>query len=368
MFSDQALFFRQSGHGYLPNHGQQIDSQAILTGKNPSIQKLTTALVDQTATTHAASVVLDAKNGTVLGIASKSNLKNTNIALTNFPAASLVKIITAIYLLESGVRLDQETSYPARYQIAPNYQAIQTKEEPPRLTNLKNAFAYSNALAIAKFFWQLPGSAEDKLNQFLQVANRCGYNNQRLSDLKIPPPTIDDTPLRGGSESKQLLKLGRLASGFHSSYTNCLHQARLLAAITTDGKLPDVEILADKKSLLLKSEFPETSIASSNILKDLREMLAGVVSTGTAHKRAQAIFPDLAHEKIYAKTGTLIGQLPNSFYHPTYFPVIDGLKQWTVAEYQGIVVASVTCKPVEGHRGVVQELCFKTLSSICKSF
>jgi hypothetical protein len=320
----------------------------LVSGVDPACQSLVDLLVKTVRSSHVGAVVLEASSGRILGIASKSDTDLPNIALRNFPAASLAKIIAALYLLQSGIKPEQEVSYPRNYQQLPKFDLCNPVKND-RVTSFQNAFAYSNAIAFARLVWQLPHAPEEKLNQFMEVANKCGFNARFNGLHEIDSPLIFDAVVRNGSISKQNLKLAALVSGFYCSYTSCLHQAALLAHLTQNQALPHLSMMVNGRPTSISTPFAQGPNFSQQVLSDLKQMLKVVVDYGTAQETFKKIFPRGLEKSVFGKSGTLIGQDLTSNYYPLNVPFVDGLKNWMVIEHNGIVVASVICRPFKFH-------------------
>jgi len=225
-----------------------------------------------------------------------------------FPAASLIKILTASAALEEEdfVPLDSlpllgrnHTLY--RYQLQPPKRAHYLK------ISLENAFARSVNPVFGGLGLRIGADALRKMGSAL------GFNQpQSLSDCS---PSRLDIPDSG-------FALAQVACGYTKSTTiSPLHALRIARGIGDDGRLeplsftPDLHNIEDGHRVLTTTFVPEPFISGA-ALDNLRTLMAATVESGTAKKGFHRAFRSEAPTDLDlgGKTGTLDGEEPIGHY------------------------------------------------------
>jgi hypothetical protein len=247
-------------------------------------------------------VVLDTKTGKVLAYASTDvdNFPPTR----NYPAASLVKVITAAAALDTA---PEKANLPCRYRGSP-YRLTPSRIDPPRSGNtmsLRKALATSNNQCFAQLAVHAVGEGP-----LMDAISRFGW-------LSVPAPahaagTVD--PGEGRYE------FGKLGCGLAGSRITVLHAAQLAAALA-DGELITprwIERIVDARGreLPMAEPLPPRRIMSPGITTKLREMLVDTTRKGTARRgfRKRNGRPLLGPVTVAGKTGSLSGKNPGGRY------------------------------------------------------
>jgi len=217
-----------------------------------------------------------------------------------YPAASIVKILTAATLLQEA---PTEAERPCVYR-GNKYRLHQRRLARPtsgRETTLEQALATSNNQCFSQ--WAVHVLGEEKLHATFE---RFGW-------LAPPAPGHDAGRIESISTN---LELGRLGSGLAGVRANPLHVAAL-ASVLTDGRLIEpwwIDRVVDSRgrSLELPRRAAERRVLSQEVADQLRSMLVATTTVGTAKsafrtRRGRPLIPGI---EIAGKTGNLTGGDP----------------------------------------------------------
>lgn len=244
------------------------------------------------------AIVLDPRSGRLLAYVSTDP-----VALPPeraYPAASIVKILTAATLLQEAPR---EADAPCVYRgnkYRLHYRRL-ARPASGRETSLKRALANSNNQCFSQ--WAVHVLGEEKL--------RAAFD--RFGWLAPPAPGHDAGQVVPISTN---LELGRLGSGLAGVQVNPLHIAAL-ASILTEGVSIEpwwIDRVVDSRgrSVELPRRADERRVLTQEIADQLRSMLVATTTTGTAKsafrtRRGRPLIPGI---DVAGKTGNLTGGDP----------------------------------------------------------
>lgn len=248
------------------------------------------------------AIVLDPRNGRVLAYVSTD--RDTFPPEKAYPAASIVKILTAAAMLdESGGNDDVSCVYRGnKYRL--NRRRLD-RPKSGRESTLGDALATSNNQCFSQ--WALHVVGEDKLKQTFE---RFGW----LS------------PAAPGHEAGEIeavetqLDLGRLGSGLDGARVTPLHVASLTSILTGGEWLEpwwvDRVVDAQGSSLALPARSAARRVLSPERAAQLRSMMVGTTQRGTAKSafRTRRGRPLLGDIEVAGKTGNLTGRDPYGRY------------------------------------------------------
>jgi len=222
----------------------------------------------------------------------------------NYPAASLVKIITAAAALD---RAPQTAKLPCRYRGSP-YRLTPSRIDPPthgHTVSLRRALATSNNQCFAQLAVHAVGAAP-----LMEAIGRFGW-------LAIPGPAHS-----AGSASlgEDRYDVGRLGCGLSGCRITPLHAAQLAASLV-HGELVSprwIERVVDAEGRELRLPPPAAPrrVLSRDITAELRSMLVDTTRNGTARRafRNDRGRPLLGTVQVAGKTGSLSGKDPDGRY------------------------------------------------------
>jgi membrane peptidoglycan carboxypeptidase len=246
-------------------------------------------------------VVLEPRSGRVLAYAATDTERFP--PTRSYPAASLVKVITAATALDQAPEV---AGLPCRYSGSP-YRLTPARVDPPRsghTVTLERALATSNNQCFAQLAVHALGA-----EPLMQAIGRFGW-------LAVPAPAHDPGSADPGVDRYDL---GRLGSGLAGSRITPLHAAQLAASLA-HGELVTPQWVervldANDRELPLPAAAPRR-VMSPELATRLREMLTETTRAGTARRafRGRGGRPLLGEVRVAGKTGSLSGRDPDGRY------------------------------------------------------
>jgi peptidoglycan glycosyltransferase len=244
------------------------------------------------------AIVLDPRSGRLLAYVSTDpdELPPDRV----YPAASIVKILTAATLLQEA---PSEAERPCRYhgnKYRLNYRRL-ARPTTGNESTLEKAIATSNNQCFSQ--WAVHVLGEEKLRKTFE---RFGW-------FDAPAPGHAAGEIESATTK---LALGRLGSGLDGIRINPLHVASL-ASVLTHGKLIEpwwIDRIVDSsgRSLDLPARPADRSVLPTAVADRLRSMMVATTTSGTAKRafrkrRGQPLIPGI---EVAGKTGNLTGGEP----------------------------------------------------------
>ena len=247
-------------------------------------------------------IVLDPATGRVLAYASTDIQQFP--ATRTYPAASLVKVITAAAALGTD---PAAARLPCRFSGSP-YRLTPARIDPPRggnVVSLQQALATSNNQCLAQLAVHSVG-----IETLLRTISRFGWTHE-------PAPghaagTVDDPGDRFG--------VGKLGCGLAGCNITPLHAAQLAGALAFGEVIEpywiDRIVDASGRELTLPAAAPPRQVLSRELASELRHMLIDTTTRGTARRafRTRNGRPLLGPVQVAGKTGSLSGSNPKGRY------------------------------------------------------
>jgi len=248
-------------------------------------------------------IVLDPATGRVLAYASTDTLRFP--ATRTYPAASLVKVITAAAALGAD---PYAARLPCRYSGSP-YRLTPSRLDPPRggnVVSLRQALATSNNQCLAQLAVHSVGA-----ERLLDAISRFGWTHE-------PAPahaagTVDDP-------ADDRFGVGKLGCGLSGCRITPLHAAQLAGALAfgelIEPRWIDRIVDASGQELALPAAAPPRQVLSPELAGELRGMLVDTTTRGTARRafRTRGGRPLLGPVQVAGKTGSLSGTDPKGRY------------------------------------------------------
>jgi len=247
-------------------------------------------------------ILLDPDTGRVLVYAS------TDVAqfppTRTYPAASLVKVITAAAALDRDPHL---AKLPCRYSGSP-YTLTRKSIDPPRAGNevsLRRAIASSNNQCFAQLAVHAVG--EEPL---VDAISRFGW-------LSPPAPAHPAGSIDPGEDRYDV---GRLGCGLAGSRITPLHAAQLAATLARGELVAPHWVEAvndpDGHAMLIPASPAPRQVMTPELAEQLRMMLTDTTRQGTARRafRKRNGQPLLGPVEVAGKTGSLSGKHPEGRY------------------------------------------------------
>jgi hypothetical protein len=247
-------------------------------------------------------IVMDPNQGHVLAYASTDAKRFP--PTRSYPAASLVKVITAAAALD---RAPETARLPCRYRGSP-YRLTESRLDPPevgREVTLRKALATSNNQCFAQLAVHAVGVAP-----LIEAIGRFGW-------LNAPAPAHAPGEADPGEDRYDV---GRLGCGLSGCRITPLHAAQLAASLV-HGELVAPRWIErvwdpDGRELALPAEPPRREVLSPDLTSELRTMLVDTTRSGTARRafRKRNGLPLLGDVRVAGKTGSLSGKDPDGRY------------------------------------------------------
>ncbi len=247
-------------------------------------------------------LVLDPESDEVLVYASTdvSRFPPTSI----YPAASLIKVVTAAAALEGSPGAEDR---PCRFDGSP-YRLTPQRVNPPRRgseVSLRRALATSNNQCFAQLAVHQIGSAG-----MLDVIRRFGL-------LEAPGPA--HAAGQAVDPGLDPFQLGRLGCGLAGCRITPLHAAQIASAVA-DGEVRPARWIArvvdgSGRDLTLPDAVEPRRVLSAPLAARVRAMMVETTTRGTArrafHPRGRPLLPGI---QVAGKTGSLSGTDPAGRY------------------------------------------------------
>jgi cell division protein FtsI/penicillin-binding protein 2 len=298
---------------------------------HPELSRRVQAILRRGRVSLGHVIVLEPASGRVLAYVSTDpkRLPGTRA----YPAASLIKIVTAAAVLETA---PESARRPCLFVGNP-WRLTRARLDPPRSgrsASLERALATSNNQCFAR--WAVHGLGADAL---LAAMDRMG--------IPAPPaPGHEPGRVEPGSDA---LALGQLGSGLAGAWITPLGAVRL-GAILDHGRLVDPRWIervvdAEGRDVPLPPSAAAPQVLSPEIAEELRGMLVETTVSGTARRAFRTRRgPLLGDIRVAGKTGSLGGAEPRGRYEwfvglaPADRPrlavstlVVQGDRWWTSA-------------------------------------
>ncbi|MBA2880756.1 cell division protein FtsI/penicillin-binding protein 2 [Desulfosalsimonas propionicica] len=275
---------------------------ALHTTLNEDLQKAVLSMMDPKYARQIGIVVMDARTGKILVMAShdRNNPDMNNCTNASFPAASLFKIVSAAGAIDdSGLTPETRMSFNGGKYTLYRSQLADTKNKYTNYVTLEKAFAES----INPVFGKIGQNYLDKA-RLEKYAQAFWFNREMDFDLPVDVSVA--------SVSEKPYNWAEIACGFNkTTQISALHAAMLSAAIVHNGAmmrpyfieravLNDRVVFRQDRKMLTRSIHPETA-------RQMQSMMNAAVTRGTARgsfrgRQATAIFKRF---DVGGKTGSI---------------------------------------------------------------
>ena len=300
----------------------------------PALQQHLSRFIASRGNPIAAVVVVDVATGAILALAQgrrpqQWGQQQHTALFTEFPAASLFKIVTSAAWLETaGAEAEKPRGFAGGCG-ALRADGTWLRDNTRRKFSLKRAYALSCNGYYASIAVNQLG-----LGIITQYAQRLRFGAAPPADFYIPPSPL--TPPTAANVSTHTV--GEYAAGFGRVGISALHAAWLHLVIASGGKLRRLKILQHNVAAR------ETSTSTANQLLDkttsaaLLRIMSGTVNGGSATYAFRSRKYRRLRRSIGGKTGTLYSQ------------ALGGINTWfaglmPVANPRVVVAAIVVIPP-----------------------
>ncbi len=344
----KALFQRLAGGSWKPVFDAEDvkpeDGYDVITTLDVNIQDVAeTALLRQLIDRQAefgSVIVMEVKTGQIKAISNLQRNKsgrgygeNYNFAIGdqgNTEPGSTFKLLSMLALLEENkISLDDQVETGNGVHMFYNRAMRDAKNGGFGTITVREGFEKSSNVAISKLVDRYFGSSPSK---FMAYIEKAGLNQPLGFQLTGEGKPFFKKP---GAKDWYGTSLPWISIGYESKL-NPLHTLALYNAVANGGKMmkPYIVKAVSKGNIIQESFQPEIirkQIASEKTIKQLQDLLEGVVSRGTAKNIANADY------KIAGKTGTA-QKLINGKYTKKYYTSFAGYFPADNPKYSMIVV------------------------------
>ncbi len=344
----KALFQRLAGGSWKPVFDAEDvkpeDGFDVITTLDVNIQDVAETALRRQLTDRDAGfgsvIVMEVKTGQIKAIANLQRNKNANGYGENYNFAigdqgntepgSTFKLLSMLALLEENkISLDQKVETGNGVHKFYNQYMRDAKNGGYGTITIREAFEKSSNVAISKLVDEHFGSSPSK---FMGYIEKVGLKEPIGFQLTGEGKPYFKKP---GDKNWYGTSLPWISIGYESK-VNPLHTLALYNAVANGGVMvkPYIVKAVVKGNQIEKSYEPEIMrerIASEKTIKNLQELLEGVVSRGTAKNIANADY------KIAGKTGTA-QKLIGGAYTETYYTSFAGYFPADHPKYSMIVV------------------------------
>lgn len=277
---------------------------------DPELQEQAEAVFRQYRVPYGALVAIEPATGRILALVEFSreepDLQDFARRAT-YPAASLVKVITAAAALETGrfTPASQIRFEGNPYRLYPRKLSADNRRRENNVSSLAEALGKSNNVVYAKVGVELgPQALEASLRRF-------GFNQAIPFDFSLQESHA--------SVPTETYPLGRTAAGFGEVYLSPVHAALISAAIANGGKMMRpyvVERLEDSRGRTVYQASPEPlgEVTPEAIARQVAQMMERTVTNGTSARVFRRYARKLRSLGVAGKTGSLTGEDPPGRY------------------------------------------------------
>lgn len=291
---------------------QRVEGRRVVYTFDPELQELALSVLRRYKVPYGAFVAVEPATGRVLALAEHSqedpSLRDFARRAT-YPAASLVKVVTASAALETG-RIAPSTAVRfegSPYVVYPRKIFPKTPRYENNVATFAEALGTSNNVVFAKVGSQLVG-AEGLARKLAAFS----FNREIPFDFRLQ--------VSRASVPEEPYEMARTSAGFGDVYLSPVHAALIAAAVGNGGVMMKPFAVAavedpDGRTSYRPSPAPLGRCVSPEIARTLAEMMQMTVTRGTSTKvfarNARRLWQDV---RIAGKTGSLTGDNPPGMY------------------------------------------------------
>lgn len=275
----------------------------VNTSLDTSLQNYLQKKIDKSTSRYVGIVAMEPSTGRILSMVSfdKTDLLNNTCIDSEFPAASIFKIVTASAAIEKcGFNLNSTFSYNgSKYTLYKSQLKNKTNKYTNRIT-LKDSFAQSVNPVFGKI-----GEHHLGKSNLEEYALAFGFNRKINFEIPLSPSFI--------SLSDDPYHWAEVACGFnHETKISPLHGAVIISAILNQGRMiePTIvdQIIDDKGHTIYRSHLLSMNQAIESESSDIvNRLMRASVRSGTCSKMFRGYRTDyiLSKLNIGGKTGSI---------------------------------------------------------------
>ncbi len=291
---------------------QQVEGHRVVYTLDPELQQQAMAVFRRYRVPYGAFVAVEPATGRVLALAEYSGEEpgiEGFCRRATYPAASLVKVITAVAALETGeVRPDTPVRFAGSpYRLYPRKISPRNRWRENNVHTLAEALGKSNNVVFGKVGADVVGAP--RLERALEA---FGFNREIPFDF--PVQTSHATV------PAERYPLARTAAGFGEVYLSPIHGALIAAAVGNGGLMMQPYVVdriedADGTVVYRAAPTPWRRCTSPEVARQVARMMVRTVTRGTSAKVFYRYARTLRRKVgVAGKTGSLTGNDPPGKY------------------------------------------------------
>ncbi|TAL17056.1 hypothetical protein EPN96_06665 [bacterium] len=279
---------------------------------DPELQAEAEAVLAKHKVPYGAIVAIEPATGRVLAFAEHSQRDKTITGLAQratYPAASLIKVVTAAAALETGkVCADTVFTYEGSPYVLTKRKILpENRKRERNVTTLGQALGKSNNIVFGKLGVYCIGP-----EKMQQTTTDFGFNREIPFDFPLQPSS-SVVPV-------ETFDLAQTTAGFIGTKISPVHAALIAAAISNNGVMMRpwmIESVTDATGKVIYEGTSETLLTACEpkIAEELTGIMRNTVTEGTSSKifkrHAKKLFENVA---VSGKTGSLTGDDPPGKY------------------------------------------------------
>ena len=291
---------------------QRLGNYRVVYTLDPELQEEALAVFRRYRVPYGAFVAVEPATGRVLALAEYSSQEpdmRDFCRRATYPAASLIKVITAVAALETG-EVTPET--PIRFQGNP-YRLYPRKISPRYRYRENNVHTFAEALATSNNVVFAKVGADVVGAERLRAAlHAFGFNREIPFEFPFQPSRA--------VVPEERYPLARTAAGFGEVYLSPLHAALIAAAVGNGGVMMRPYVVdriedAQGRVLYRGEPAPFSRVAPPDVAWKVARMMEKTVTRGTSAKVFYRYARRLRREVgVAGKTGSLTGDDPPGKY------------------------------------------------------
>jgi cell division protein FtsI/penicillin-binding protein 2 len=279
---------------------------------DPELQAEAQAVLARYKVPYGAIVAIEPATGKVLAFAEYSQRDKSLKGLAQratYPAASLIKVVTAAAALETGkVCADTVFTYEGSpYVLTKRKISPDNRKRERNITTLGEALGKSNNIVFGKLGVYCVGT-----EKMQQTTTDFGFNREIPFDFPLQPST-SVVPIES-------YDLAQTTAGFIGTKISPVHAALIAAAVSNNGVMMRpwmIESVTDESGKVVYTGTSSTLLTAvtPQIAEQLTGIMRNTVTQGTSSKifkrHAKKLFENVA---VSGKTGSLTGDDPPGKY------------------------------------------------------
>ena len=289
--------------------GEKMLDAVVRYNIEPEVKEYIDSLLQKYQPDYAAVVAIQPDTGRILALSSfvRGQESFGNLAVhSEFPAASIFKIITAAAAIDQGIA-NPKTTYQYNGKNTSLYKKNVLRHKKNKWTR-ETSLSYAFARSINTVFGRI-GVFDVGGTRLAEYAEYFGFNKSFPLDISVESSKTRFDPANEWA-------IAEAASGYTNTTTiSPLHAAMMVSAIVNDGVMIEPSLIEfahhPDGPLLYESNQNSYQTVESETAQNMRVLMRETVKKGSARKSFRGFFKgNYAKLDVGGKTGSLSGNNP----------------------------------------------------------